>query len=153
MVIQVRVSGLKEARFYIRHLARKVLNSMDKSMNKLSDEIIQQAKSNINSRVRWENSGRLVGSFTKQKVRNGVTITNYAPYAAYVEEGTSPHLIRNKLGHTWRGPDYGKPHSATGGYYTHPGTRPMNFMRDAVDSVANRMMRMINSRLDVALKR
>jgi len=153
MVLRVTISGISELRFYFKRVYKRVENSAEKSTNEIAGNVINIAKGNIRSRARWQNTGRLSSSFLKQRVSKFLTrVVNFAPYAGYVEEGTKPHIIRNPLGHTWRGPDRGKSISATGGYYLHPGSRAMYFMRDAVDQYSSRMNKVISRRVDLALR-
>lgn len=154
MTLSAVVTGAKELRIYIRYLERRVTKAVDFSAKDISREIVKTAQRLINTRSRWEKTGKLARAFRiikegKAKYR----IVNDSPIAGYVERGTRPHTIRNNpLGHTWRGPDRGKSFAETGGVYMHRGSRAMRFMEDSVDIVANRMNKIIKKNVDQQIR-
>lgn len=92
-----------------------------------------------------ENSGRLRDSisFSRRSSGKGVSVefTSSAPYAKYVQDGTSAHRIEPRTGNTLHWSQNGESVFALS--VNHPGTKANPFVQRAVD----RMLPWMRSRL------
>lgn len=145
MVVELRLtSNAKEIVGWIKHVQKVRIPASNKMLTKrVADGIKNSAKRNVKERSVYHGKkpGTLAGSiFTVAlptgKGRSGYSVVANAPYAMFVEKGTRPHPIPfNPVLKFW-----------LTGQQTHPGSRPMNFMRDAF----NEEIAVINKKIDMA---
>jgi hypothetical protein len=78
-------------------------------------------------------TGRLANSIEYHMAGHSLIVAAHAPYAAYVELGTRPHVIlpRNAQALRWYGPDG----AVFAKRVNHPGTKPEPFLRRALYTV------------------
>jgi len=90
-------------------------------------------------------TGFLRESITRRTTPKGFTVYPTAPYAKYVDKGTSPHMIfpRNATVLSWTAPAGGQIFAR---YVHHPGTRGQFFIqrtKEAMRTVLKQLLRFI----------
>jgi hypothetical protein len=131
----IEVKGLNITMKGLRKMSHTVPRIAGMTNLRLSKKLIEYAKQNVRNRVRFKpNTGKLErGIRTISRGRNNsyIVIGSTAHYSSEVEFGTPSRINMNymriplKLRMGWKG-------NTTYPFIKHPGSRPMNFMTDAI---------------------
>ncbi len=149
--IDIDLAGLEAA---VQRLASAADRRMRMALQMIADEVVVHAKQNHDYQDR---TGRLTQSIRAEQVEGsfaeGFTISMLAggmrvQYAAHVEWGTRPHIIRARnarmLRFTMGGRDVFRRS------VRHPGTRPYRFMQNALNAKVSRAEELIDSAMELA---
>ena len=132
----IEVRGLKELRKTLERIPDHLRNILDDLTKETYEKAIQYAPVRtgfLRRNIIWRVEG-LTGRVVSQ-----------APYSAFVEFGTRPHMIFPRRARALRFEVGGQVVFAR--YVRHPGTRGQFFMRRALHDALNRLSEFVRARL------
>jgi len=132
----IEVKGLKELRKMLEEIPEQVRGILEDLTRETYEKAVQYAPERtgfLRRNIVWSVEG-LTGRVISQ-----------APYSAYVEFGTRPHMIFPRRARVLRFEVGGRTVFAR--YVHHPGTRGRFFMRRALQDALSRLSEFIRTRL------
>ena len=140
----------------VKRLERAADRRLTMAMQQIAEEVVVEAKTNHAYRDR---TGRLTQSIRAERVQGsfatglsvGITAGGMrVTYAAHVEFGTRPHIIRARRRQALRFIAGGS--TVFRKSVRHPGTRPYAFMANALRAKTQRAGEMIDLAMELAVK-
>ena len=140
-MIKVKITGVDRTIKYLNGLRIKLPKAINMSTEEIANNINRTAKMLVRYRTRY--GGKTPGNLTRnihtiKSDEGDFTVIAESFYAGYVEYGTKAHEIPNAFGRKIT--------------VSHPGAKPMFFMRDAVQQTVEEATGIIERRVREALK-